>query len=87
MAYFSTLASLSSPLMSQDYGKVGECRAAMLKTVIHQGLFPGRRSEDWKEVWALSLCLLANSWPGGLGRAGAAGQTARVERFPAEKDC
>lgn len=56
--------------MSQVYGEVGECRVAMLKTVIHQGLFSGHRSEDWKEVWAHSLCLLANSWPRGLGRAG-----------------
>lgn len=84
---FPHCTSISSPSMSQVYRKVGECRVAMLKAVIHRGLFPGHRSEDCKEVWAPSLCLLANSWPIGLGRAGVAGQRARVERFPAGKDC
>lgn len=36
-----------------------ECRVAMLKTMIHRGLFPGQRSEDWKEAWAHS-CVF---WP------------------------
>lgn len=67
--------------MSQVYGKVGECRIATLKTMIHQGLFPGQRSEASKEAWAHSLCLLASSWPRGRGGLGQRVRQAELRGF------
>lgn len=70
--------------MGEEKGTV-----AILKIMIHQICVPWSQEglERGLGSFFVSFGPTAGREDGETGRAGAAGQTARVERFPAGKDC